>query len=112
VLPKEYYGTFDLVIIDILTEVAKALRVNDELSVMEAAKLLMKPNGIIIKNEDTGYVPGTEPDYTKYSVDVVFHDVPLYCLQVFVAGRYVLHLMHILRYDVPTKHALTCPHSN
>lgn len=39
---------------DILTEVAQALRVNENLSVMEAAMLLMRPGGIIVKNEDEG----------------------------------------------------------
>ncbi|CAB9507282.1 Spermidine synthase 1 [Seminavis robusta] len=85
-LPSNYYGSFDLVIVDILTEVAESLAVNYELKVMEAAMLLMKPGGIIVKNEDQGYVPGTNKDYTKYSVDLIYHDVPLYCLQIFVVG--------------------------
>lgn len=86
VLPSDYYGTFDLVIVDILTEVAESLEVNHELKVIEAAMLLLKPNGIIVKNEDQGYVPGSSADYTKYTLDLIYHDVPKYCLQVFVAG--------------------------
>jgi S-adenosylmethionine/arginine decarboxylase-like enzyme len=86
VLPSNYYGTFDLVIVDILTDVAESLKVTHELSVIEAAILLLKPSGIIVKNEDQGYVPGSSKDYTKYTLDLIFHDVPKYCLQVFVAG--------------------------
>lgn len=86
VLPRSYYGSFDLVIVDILTEVADSLKVNQELTMLDAAMLLMKPEGIIIKNEDQGYVPGSTNHRTNYAVDLVFHDVPHYCLQVFVAG--------------------------
>lgn len=86
VLPREYYGSFDLVLLDIQTEVAASLRVNDDLNLLEAAMLLMKPDGIIVKNEDEGYVPGSEEGFTKYSLDLVYHDVPMYCLQEIVLG--------------------------
>jgi spermidine synthase len=87
VLPREYYGTFDLVVVDILSPVAEALKVNAELTVMEASMLLLKPDGIIIKNEDEGFKPGRNTaNFTKYSVDIMFHDVPIYCLQTFVVG--------------------------
>ena len=85
VIPTEYYGTFDLVVVDILTEVAEALQVNDELTIMEAAMMLMNPNGIIVKNEDEGYVPGNRA-FTDHTLDVVYYDVPVYCLQTFVMG--------------------------
>ncbi|KAL7537733.1 hypothetical protein ACHAWF_005879 [Thalassiosira exigua] len=84
-LPKSYYGSFDLVIVDILTEVAAQLQVNEDLTLLEAAMLLMKPDGIMVKNEDEGYVPGSSQHNTNYAVDLVYHDVPHYCLQVFVA---------------------------
>ena len=88
VLPTEYYGTFDLVIVDILSEVADSLEVNDEVTIMEAAMMLMKPNGIIVKNEDEGYVPGStnSSKFTEHVVDVMYYDVPVYCLQTFVIG--------------------------
>jgi spermidine synthase len=86
VLPREYYGTFDLVVVDILTSVAEMLKVTEEYSIMEAAMLLLQPNGIIIKNEDEGYKPGSSVNFATNILDVVFHDVPLYCLQNFVVG--------------------------
>eukprot|EP00536_Pseudo-nitzschia_multiseries_P004823 jgi/Psemu1/64805/estExt_Genemark1.C_840034 len=87
-LPTDYYGTFDLVVVDILSEVAEMLQVNEELTIMEAAMMLMKPNGIIVKNEDEGYVPGSTKStaFPENTVDVVYYDVPVYCLQTFVVG--------------------------
>lgn len=85
-IPRDYYGTFDLVVVDILTYIAQMLKVTEEYSIMEAAMLLLKPDGIIIKNEDEGYVPGTSPNFAGNMVDVVYNDVPLYCLQTFVMG--------------------------
>jgi spermidine synthase len=85
-LPREYYGTFDLVVVDILTRVAEVLKVTEEYSIMEAAMLLLQPNGIIIKNEDEGYKPGSSEKFTTHMVDLVYHDVPVYCLQTFVMG--------------------------
>ncbi|KAL7529791.1 hypothetical protein ACHAWF_003115 [Thalassiosira exigua] len=82
-LPRDYYGSFDLVVLDIESKVASKLRVNEELTLLDAAMLLMKPDGIIVKNEDEEYVPGS-PKHTNYAVDLVFHDVPQYCLQVVV----------------------------
>jgi spermidine synthase len=84
-LPREYYGTFDLVVVDVMTYVAEVLTVTEEYSIMEASMLLLQPNGIIIKNEDEGYIPGTS-SYATYMVDLVYHDVPVYCLQTFVMG--------------------------
>lgn len=88
VLPTEYYGTFDLVVVDILSEVAESLQVTDHVTIMEAAMMLMKPNGIIVKNEDEGYVPGSTNStyFTDHTIDVMYYDVPVYCLQTFVVG--------------------------
>lgn len=86
VLPRDYYGSFDLVIVDLRSDVAQILKVNDELTLTEAATLLMKPEGIIIRNEDEGYIPGSRKVTTKYSLDVVFHDTPQWCIQTFAMG--------------------------
>jgi len=87
-LPTEYYGTFDLVIVDILSEVAEMLQVTENVTIMEAAMMLMKPDGIIVKNEDEGYVPGSTKSvaFPPNTADVVYYDVPVYCLQTFVMG--------------------------
>ncbi len=101
VLPTEYYGTFDLVVVDILSEVAEALEVTDDVTIMEAAIMLMKPNGIIVKNEDEGYVPGTTTarEFTNFTADLSYYDVPVYCLQTFVMGSNAIDFSTVTPYD-------------
>jgi len=49
-LPKDYFGSFDLVLID-LSETVASFKVTDSLDVLEALTLLMKDDGIFVKNE-------------------------------------------------------------
>jgi len=44
-LPTEYFGTFDLVLVDLQTFVANYLMVTRELIIMNVAMLLLKPKG-------------------------------------------------------------------
>ena len=50
-LPKDYFGTFDLVLVD-LSETVMSFQVTDQLdAVHDALTLLVKPDGIFVKNE-------------------------------------------------------------
>lgn len=49
-LPKDYFGSFDLVLVD-LSETVMSFKVTDKLDVLEALTLLVKPDGIFVKNE-------------------------------------------------------------
>jgi spermidine synthase len=49
-LPKEYFGSFDLVLVD-LSETVMSFQVTDEIDVVEALSLLVKPDGVFVKNE-------------------------------------------------------------
>ena len=49
-LPKNYFGSFDLVLID-LSETVASFKVTESLDVLEALTLLMKEDGIFVKNE-------------------------------------------------------------
>jgi spermidine synthase/S-adenosylmethionine/arginine decarboxylase-like enzyme len=49
-LPKDYWGSFDLVLVD-LSETVMAFSVTDDLDVFEALALLLKPDGVMVKNE-------------------------------------------------------------
>ena len=49
-LSKEYFASFDMVIVD-LSETVMSHKVTDELDVLEALSLLVKPEGIFVKNE-------------------------------------------------------------
>ena len=52
-LPREYFGTFDLVLLD-LSETVMSMTVTKGLDVFGAMKLLLGPNGVLVKN-DFGY---------------------------------------------------------
>eukprot|EP00573_Skeletonema_grethae_P001950 CAMPEP_0201688882 /NCGR_PEP_ID=MMETSP0578-20130828/2558_1 /ASSEMBLY_ACC=CAM_ASM_000663 /TAXON_ID=267565 /ORGANISM="Skeletonema grethea, Strain CCMP 1804" /LENGTH=1059 /DNA_ID=CAMNT_0048173349 /DNA_START=1 /DNA_END=3180 /DNA_ORIENTATION=+ len=52
-LPREYFGTFDLVLLD-LSETVMSMTVTEGLDVFGAMKLLLSPTGIMVKN-DFGY---------------------------------------------------------
>ena len=51
-LPDDYFGSFDLVLVDLLTDVADAIKVTAGLSLSEVATLLMKPDGVLARNDD------------------------------------------------------------
>ena len=47
-LPKSYFGTFDMVLVDLSETVMSAL-VTKDLDIMSALSLLLKPEGIFVK---------------------------------------------------------------
>jgi spermidine synthase len=49
-LPEDYFGSFDMVLVD-LSETVMSFLVTDGLDIMQALSLLLKPNGILVKNE-------------------------------------------------------------
>jgi spermidine synthase len=49
-LPKDYFGSFDMVVVD-LSETVMSFKVTEGLDVIEALTLLLKPDGIFVKNE-------------------------------------------------------------
>ena len=55
-LPREYFGTFDLVLLD-LSETVMSMTVTEGLDVFGAMKLLLSDTGILVKN-DYGYFEG------------------------------------------------------
>jgi len=82
-LPEDYYGSFDMVLLD-LSETEKALTVTSEISVMQALVLLLKPSGIMLKNEIM-YFPEMSSIF-PYSLHVLVEDIPIVCSQSFVLG--------------------------
>ena len=72
VIPKDYFGSFDLVIVDLLSFVAETIKVTAGLSIMDIAPLLMKKEGgIVVRNED--YQDRSE-DARKMSKHVIEYD--------------------------------------
>jgi hypothetical protein len=62
------------VVVDIMTYIAEGLQVSEEYSIMDASILLLQSNGIIIKNEDEGYIPATSGNFARYTLDLVHYD--------------------------------------
>jgi len=76
-LPHDYFGSFDLVLVD-LSETVMSLKVTDGLDIMAALGLLLKPEGILVKNEM--YFEQMKEIY-EHTVQVRFYDCPVICHQ-------------------------------
>jgi len=108
-LPESYFGSFDLVLVDLQTFVANALKVTDKLTIMDTAILLMKQDGgVIAKNED--FNVRTNVGFAKYTVDLEYHDLPQICQQSitmgsnsidFVTAKPKAHGIEALAIDLP-----------
>merc|ERR1719232_2495409 len=81
-LPREWFGTFDLVMVD-LSETAMSISVTDDLDIFGALSLLMKPDGIFVKNE---LYYGQMSKLFDHSVFVYMDDYPILCDQDWAMG--------------------------
>ena len=82
VLPKEYFGSFDLVLVD-LSETVMALSVTDKLDVMEALKLLVHPTGgILVQNEYDHFLEQSR--LFRDALTIHYYGVPVVCSQSLV----------------------------
>jgi spermidine synthase len=79
-IPEDYFGSFDLVLVDLLTDVAEAIPVTADMCLAEVAPLLMKQDGgVLARNEDM--VDRSEVS-TRMAQRVVMYDywdVPRLC---------------------------------
>jgi len=82
-LPKEYYGSFDMVLVD-LSETVTSNSVTEELSIFDALSLLLKPEGIFVKNE-VYYIDSLSQIF-NYAIQIFYHDVPVICGQYLSLG--------------------------
>ena len=89
-LPKEYFGSFDLVLVD-LSETVMSMKVTKELDIMAALSLLIKPDGIFVKNEL--YFEKLNHLF-KHTIQVNYYDVPAICSQSMVFGSNAVDFIH------------------
>ena len=80
-LEEDYWQSFDLVLVD-LSETVMSLSVTDELDVFDALTLLLKPSGVMVKNELY---------FTKFSEifdysSMIVYQSPIICSQAMVMG--------------------------
>ena len=88
-LPREWFGTFDLVMVD-LSETAMSISVTDDLDIFGALALLMKPEGIFVKNE---LYYGQMSKLFDHSIFVYMTDYPILCDQDWAMGSNVIDFM-------------------
>ena len=83
-LPKEYFGTFDMVLVD-LSETVMSISVTDGLDIFGALSLLLNSEGVIVKNEL--YLEHFSHLF-EYTLQIHFYDVPVICSQALIYGSY------------------------
>jgi spermidine synthase len=88
-LPEEYWGSFDLVLVD-LSETVMSLTVTDELDVFGALALLLKPEGVLVKNEVYLEKLSEVFDYTME----LYYDSPVICSQTVALGSNKVDFFH------------------
>lgn len=89
-LPREWFGTFDLVMVD-LSETAMSISVTDDLDIFGALSLLMKPEGIFVKNE---LYYGQMSKLFDHSIFVYMWDYPILCDQDWAMGSNKIDFLH------------------
>jgi spermidine synthase len=88
-LPKEYWGSFDLVLVD-LSETVMSMTVTGKLDIFSALSLLLKPEGIMVKNEP--YIDQFS-DFFDHTIQL-FYGSPKICTQVLVMGSNEVDFLH------------------
>jgi spermidine synthase len=98
-LPEDYWGSFDLVLVD-LSETVMSLSVTDELDVFDALALLLSPTGVLVKNEVYMEKLSQVFDYTME----LYYDSPVICSQCLAFGSNSVDFFHAPTYDHFTDH--------
>jgi spermidine synthase len=93
-LPEEYWGSFDLVLVD-LSETVMSFSVTKELDVFDALALLLSPVGVMVKNEM--YMEKFSRVF-DYSMDL-YYETPVICSQVLAFGSNNVDFFHAPTYD-------------
>jgi spermidine synthase/S-adenosylmethionine/arginine decarboxylase-like enzyme len=89
-LPKEYWGSFDLVLVD-LSETVMAFSVTEHLDVFDALALLLKPDGVMVKNE---LYMNEMSETFDYTLQIHLADNPKICSQVMAFGSNGVDFFH------------------
>lgn len=90
-LPKEYFGSFDLVLVD-LSETVQALSVTEELDVLHALALLVKPDGILVQNEFMHFLE--QASVFQNTLHVHYYGVPIVCSQSLILASNGVDFLH------------------
>ena len=89
-LPKDYFGSFDMVLVD-LSETVASMSVTDDLNIMEALSLLLQPRGILVKNE---YMYFDEQAHIyKETMHIHWYTLPYVCSQSLIMASNAVDFM-------------------
>lgn len=99
-LPQDYYGSFDLVLVDLESDVIDMVRVREDLNIMDAALLLLAPGGVISRNVDFGF--DSTHRFTQYGIDIHDVDIPMFCYLGLKVGSNSVDLLA----QTPTDHGV------
>ncbi len=83
-LPKEYFGSFDLVLVD-LSDTVMDLSVTSNLDIFGAVAMLLNENGVMVKNEL--YLEQFSRVF-HHTLQIHYYDVPVICSQSFILGSF------------------------
>jgi spermidine synthase len=99
-LPKEYWGSFDLVLVD-LSETVMAFSVTEDLDVFDALALLLKPDGVMVKNEL--YMEEMSETF-DHTLQIYLEENPKICSQVMAFGSNRVDFFHtkVIDHNVET----------
>lgn len=95
-LSKDYFGSFDLVLVDLLNSVVDTLLVTEKLSLMDAIRLLVKEDGIISKPED--FPVRKFERFSRYIVESEY-EFPHVCRHQFTVGSDKIDFLTATQYD-------------
>jgi hypothetical protein len=95
-LPSDYFGSFDLVLVD-LSETVQALSVTDELNVLEALLLLVKPDGLLVQNEYMHFLE--QASLFKHTLHIHYDSVPIVCSQSLILASNGIDFVRGPTYD-------------
>ncbi|KAL3921607.1 MAG: hypothetical protein SGILL_002662, partial [Bacillariaceae sp.] len=89
-LPKDYWASFDLVLVD-LSETVMAFSVTEDLDVFDALALLLKPDGVMVKNEL--YMDEMSETF-DHTLQVYLDNNPKICSQMMAFGSNGVDFFH------------------
>lgn len=98
-LPENYWGSFDLVLVD-LSETVMSLSVTADLNVFDALALLLRPTGVLVKNEL--YLEEVSKVF-DYSMQIAYES-PVLCDQFMTVGSHTVDFLHapLKDHKIPT----------
>jgi len=104
-IPSTWYGTFDLVMVD-LSETVMSMSVSEELDILKALAMLVNPShGVFIKNER--YIRELNKIF-HHVIQIYLPDTPLLCDQDWVLGSHGIDFLQpdfdrlLKKYKIPT----------